>query len=77
MSCTSVGFSQGLEGVVCPEQTIETRLELNLYQLSADKKRVSIQKKNFRERYKRIAKSDWFKRTHSGMSMGEVISIDE
>lgn len=34
-------------------------------------------KKNFRERYKRIAQSEWFKRTHSGMSIGEVMLIEE
>ena len=32
--------------------------------------------KDFRDRYKRIAKSDWFKRTHDNMSVGEVIKID-
>lgn len=34
-------------------------------------------KKNFRDRYRRIAQSDWFKKTHSGMSIGEVMTIEE
>lgn len=45
--------------------------------LGTDKIYTFAQKKNFRERYKRIAKSEWFKRTHSGMSIGEVMSIEE
>lgn len=34
-------------------------------------------KKNFRDRYKRIAQSDWFKNTHCGMSIGEIEAIEE
>ena len=34
-------------------------------------------KKNFRERYKRIAQSDAFKKAHEGMSVGEVIPVEE
>lgn len=34
-------------------------------------------KKNFRERYKRIAQSEWFKKTHSSMSIGEIMTIEE
>lgn len=45
--------------------------------LGTDKIYAFVQKKNFRERYKRIAKSEWFRKTHSGMSIGEVMSIEE
>ena len=45
--------------------------------LGTDKVYVFTQKKNFRERYRRISKSEWFKRTHSGMSIGDVIFIEE
>ena len=33
-------------------------------------------KKDYRERYKRIAESEAFKKTHEGMSIGEVIPVD-
>lgn len=33
-------------------------------------------KKNYRERYKRIAESEAFKKTHEGISIGEVIPVD-
>lgn len=36
-----------------------------------------IRKRNYIERYKRIVKSDNFKRAYSGMSLGEIVSIDE
>ena len=42
-----------------------------------DGNRVVIRKnKDFRERYKRIAQSDEFKRTHDGASIGDVIKVD-
>ena len=33
-------------------------------------------KKDYRERYKRIAESEAFKKTHEGMSIGEVIPVE-
>jgi hypothetical protein len=33
-------------------------------------------KKDYRERYKRIAESEAFKKTHEGISIGEVIPVD-
>lgn len=42
-----------------------------------DKTYSFTKKKNFRDRYKRIAQSEWFKNTHSGMSVGEVMAIEE
>ena len=82
MSCTTVALNSTYppaDGnvVVCPEQTIEIPVERHVYLLSTDKKNVYVQKKNFRERYRRIAKSEWFKRTHSDMSIGEVMSVEE
>lgn len=34
-------------------------------------------KKDYRERYKKIFESEWFKETHENMSVGEVIKIEE
>lgn len=34
-------------------------------------------KKSYRNRYKRIAQTQWFKRTHENMSLGEIIACDE
>lgn len=45
--------------------------------LGTDKTYTFSTKKNFRERYKRIAQSEWFKKTHSGMSIGEIMTIEE
>lgn len=42
-----------------------------------DKTYSFTKKKNFRDRYKKIAQSEWFKNTHSGMSVGEVMVIEE
>ena len=36
-----------------------------------------VAKKDFRERYKRISKSEWFKKAYDGKSIGEVIPIVE
>lgn len=54
------------------------RTELNFTEtFSIDNTYSFSAKKNFRDRYKRIAQSDWFKKTHSGMSVGEVMTIEE
>ena len=45
--------------------------------LCTDKTYTFSTKKNFRERYKRIAQSEWFKKTHSGMSIVEIMTIEE
>lgn len=37
---------------------------------------VSPKKKNFRKRYARMAKSDWFKRAYDNKSIGDVIDVD-
>lgn len=34
-------------------------------------------KKDYRERYNKIAESEWFKKTHENMSVGEIIEIEE
>lgn len=56
--------------------TIQTELR-NAETLGTDKTYSFLTKKNFRERYKIIAQSEWFKKTHSGMSIGETMAIDE
>ena len=38
---------------------------------------VLPQKKNFRERYKRISQTKWFKRTYKGKTLGEIITVEE
>ena len=35
------------------------------------------QKKDYRDRYKRLSKSKWFKNTYQGKSLGEIITIEE
>ena len=34
-------------------------------------------KKNFRERYKRISQSKWFKNTYNGKTLGEIMTVEE
>lgn len=56
--------------------TIQTEL-ISTESLGTDKTYSFPTKKNFRERYKKIAKSEWFRKTHSGMSAGEIMTIEE
>lgn len=58
--------------------SVVTQIETNYTAtLGTDKTYSSFKKKNFRDRYKKIAQSEWFKNTHSGMSIGEVMAIEE
>lgn len=60
------------------DNSIAIRAELRKAEtLGTDKTYTFLTKKNFRERYKKIAQSEWFKKTHSGMSIGEIMTIDE
>jgi hypothetical protein len=90
MSCATVGIALDFEEDIstCPEQSIEIPIEHNPYLFSAKSSSYLLNlnissaiaittKKNFRERYKKISQSNWFKKTHLGMSIGEVITIDE
>ena len=35
------------------------------------------EKKDYRERYKRIAESEWFKKAYHNKSIGEIIPIED
>lgn len=37
----------------------------------------TIMKKNFRELYKKLVQSKWFKRIYEDKSVGEIIKIEE
>lgn len=37
---------------------------------------ASPQKKNFRERYAQMTKSEWFKKAYSNKSVGDIIEVD-
>lgn len=56
--------------------TIQTDL-ISTKSLGTDKTYSFPTKKSFRERYKRIARSEWFRKTHLGMSVGEIMTIEE
>lgn len=45
--------------------------------LGSDKTYSFYIRKNFRERYKKISRSEWFKKTHLGMNLGEVMTIED
>ncbi len=34
-------------------------------------------KRSYRDRYKKIAQSQWFKQTHENMSLGEIMGCEE
>ena len=38
---------------------------------------VFPKKKDFRERYKRLSQSKWFRNIYSGKSLGEIMTIEE
>ena len=59
------------------EESISIQAELYTETFGTDKTYSFQTKKNFRERYKRISQSEWFKKTHSGMSIGEIMTIEE
>lgn len=42
-----------------------------------DKTYFFSKKKNFRERYKRISQSKWFKNTYNGKTLGEIMTVEE
>lgn len=42
-----------------------------------DKTYLFPKKKNFRERYKRLSQSKWFRNTYSGKTLGEVMAVEE
>lgn len=42
-----------------------------------DKIYLFPKKRNFRERYKRLSQSKWFKKTYSGKTLGEIITVEE
>ena len=42
--------------------------------ISAD---TVIPKRNFRERYARIARTSWFSRSYVGKSLGDTIQVEE
>lgn len=44
---------------------------------SPDNIYVLPEKKNFRERYKRISQTKWFQRTYENKTLGEIITIEE
>lgn len=78
-SAVSVNASvqKSIEGISADSCiSIQTGLN-NTVTFGADKTYSFPTKKNFRDRYKRIAQSEWFEKTHSGMSIGEIITIEE
>ena len=71
-------FAQESIEEVSVDSRILIQTELNYTATQDTVKTYSFSaKKNFRDRYKRIAQSEWFKKTHSGMSIGEVMTIEE
>lgn len=71
-------FAQESTEDVSVDSRISIQTELNYTAtLDTDKTYSFSTKKNFRDRYKRIAQSEWFKKTHSGMSIGEIMTIEE
>ncbi len=60
------------------DSCIPIQMELNYSEtLGTDKTYSFPAKKDFRVRYKKIAQSEWFKKTHYGMGIGEIMSIEE
>ena len=71
-------FAQESTEDISADSCIPVQTELNYTETPGTDKTYSFStKKNFRDRYKRIAQSEWFKKTHSGMSIGEIIAIEE
>lgn len=71
-------FAQESKENISADSSILIQKVLNYTETLGTYKTYSYsKKKNFRDRYKRIAQSEWFKKTHSGMSIGEVMAIEE
>ena len=71
-------FAQDSTEDVSADSCISIQTDLNYIETFGINKTYSFStKKSFRDRYKRIAQSEWFKKTHSGMSIGEVMTIEE
>jgi hypothetical protein len=84
--------SQLLRGACSSQIAIETRCKEEAYNevltllntmlddaLSKETKESlneRLDKKDFRERYKRIAKSESFKKAHEGISIGDIVPIE-
>lgn len=45
--------------------------------ISQDKVYLFPKKKNFRARYRRLSKSEWFKNTYNGKTLGEILTVEE
>lgn len=45
--------------------------------ISQDKIYLFPKKKSFRDRYKRLSQSKWFKETYNGKTLGEIITVEE
>ena len=70
--------AQGMTESLSVDSFVSIQAELNYTETLGTNKVYSFPaKKYLRERYRRIAQSEWFKKTHSGMSIGEVMTIEE
>lgn len=71
-------LAQETWGGFSDDSLVSIQLEYNQTEtLSSDKTYSFYSRKNFRERYKKISQSEWFKKTHFGMNIGEVMTIEE
>ena len=62
------------------EQAMASVVAVQTYDFSAtyvqEARYASPQKKNFRERYAQMTKSEWFKKAYSNKSVGDIIEVD-
>ena len=62
------------------EQVMDSVVMAQTYDYSAtyvqETKYVSPKKRNFRERYAQMAKSEWFKKAYNNKSVGDIIEVD-
>lgn len=50
------------------------QLQLSSYSIVSGE--YNVPRKNYRARYARIAKTEWFSKSYVGQSLGEVIGVD-
>ncbi len=71
-------FAQESIEVISYDNCFSLQTELNSTETFCVDKIYSFStKKDYRERYKKIAQSEWFKKTHLEMSIGEIMTVEE
>ncbi len=78
---TTLMVSAFLTAVSVPVADIEKSTTFSMPRLESTiieaKQTAEIPRKSIRDRYRRIAKSQWFKNAYDNRSIGEVLTIEE